>query len=88
MELSKAIRYGRGLRLESHQEGWPFVRIANEDSLRSDPWGAALEAVHSPIAKREWTEATYQSDMARFVELQLTVPARKRRGFFAHVARC
>jgi len=70
MELSTAMRYGRTLRLESHQEGWPFVHVANEDDLRSDPWGAAVEAVHSPIVKRSWTEASYRSDMAVFVELQ------------------
>lgn len=70
MLLSQAIHAGRTLRPESHQEGWPFVRVANEDDLRSDPWGAAVEAVHSPISKRNWTDATYQSDMAYFVAIQ------------------
>jgi hypothetical protein len=72
MKLSDAIRHGRTLRPESHQEGWPFVRVVNGEvsDLYSDVWGAALEAVHSPIAKRNWTGASYQSDMAMFVELQ------------------
>lgn len=69
MKLSEAIKYGRALRPESHQ-GDPFVRVVNEDDLRSDVWGAAVEAVHSLISKRSWTAATRESDMAHFVELQ------------------
>lgn len=70
MHLSEAILYGRTLRPESHQEGWPFVRVANTDELRSDVWGAAVEAVHSPITQRSWTEATRQADMAYFCDIQ------------------
>jgi len=72
MKLSDAIRFGRTLRPESHQEGWPFVRVVNGDStdLYSDVWGAAVEAVHSIITHRSWTEDSYQSDMAYFVEVQ------------------
>jgi hypothetical protein len=74
MKLSEAILYGRTLRPESHQEGHPFVRVLGDnglnDELRSDVWGAAVEAVHSLIAKRSWTDATYQADMAYFIELQ------------------
>lgn len=70
MRLSDAIKFGRTLRLESHQQGEPFVRVANTDELRSDVWGAAVEAVHSLIAKRSWTAETRQSDMAYFCDIQ------------------
>ena len=69
MKLSEAIRFGRTLRPESHQAGHPFVRVANEDDLRSDPLGAAVEAAHSPIVNRSWTDTTYETDMAVFDEL-------------------
>lgn len=61
MRLSEAIRIGRQLRPETHQ-GEMFVRLANLDELGSDVWGAACEAVHSPVSKRSWTEATLNSD--------------------------
>jgi hypothetical protein len=71
MKLSEAILYGRTLRPESHQEGHPFVRVVNGETtdLYSDVLGAAVEAVHSPIIKRDWTDASYQSDMACFVDV-------------------
>jgi hypothetical protein len=100
MQLSQAIRVGRELRPESHQEGHPFVHVVNPATidLYSDVWGAAVEAVHSPIAKRSWTEASYQADMAAFVELQrqhfgnyfrtpANCPGEKARGVFAQHAK-
>lgn len=70
MKLSEAIRTGRTFRPESHQ-GDPFVRIANLDDLASDVWGAAVEAVHSLIAKRNWTAETRDADMAYFCDIQM-----------------
>lgn len=64
MQLSEAIRIGSQLRGESHSG--PFTRIANTDELRSDVWGAACEAVHSLVAKRNWNHANpleYDSDI-------------------------
>lgn len=61
MRLSEAIRIGRSLRPETHQ-GEMFCRIANLDELGSDWAGAAVEAVRSDVAKRDWTEATLDSD--------------------------
>ncbi len=64
MLLSEAIIYGSTLRGESHSG--PFVRVANSDELLSDVWGAACEAVFSPIAKRNWNKAdtlSYDADI-------------------------
>lgn len=71
MKLSEAIRIGRSLRPESHQEGHPFVRVVNGDTtdLYSDVWGAAVEAVYSPIIRRNWTETSRQVDMAYFDDI-------------------
>lgn len=78
MLLSEAIRRGSQLRGESHQG--PFVRVANSDELLSDVWGAACEAVHSLVAKRNWNKskldafatenAEYRSDIAYLKEIQ------------------
>lgn len=71
MQLSEAIRIGSQLRGESHDG--PFVRIANTEELRSDAWGAACEAVHSPIAKRRWDRSdklSYSSDIEALREIQ------------------
>lgn len=70
MKLSEAIRYGASLRSESHQG--PFTRIANTGELASDVYGAACEAVHSPIAKRNWNDATRGSDIEALREIQET----------------
>jgi len=61
MKLSEAIRIGRSLRPKTHQ-GEMFARLANLDQLGSDVWGAACEAVHSQVAKRDWTELTLNAD--------------------------
>jgi len=61
MNLSEAIMIGRSLRPETHQ-GEMFSRLANLDTLGSDVWGAASEAVHSQVAKRDWTEGTLSAD--------------------------
>lgn len=64
MRLSEAIRIGAQLRGESHSG--PFARIANTEELRSDVSGAACEAVHSIIAKRNWNkdnQLSYGSDV-------------------------
>lgn len=71
MKLSEAIRIGCTFRGESHDG--PFVRIANTEELRSDVWGAACEAVHSLIAKRNWDKANrleYDADIEALRELQ------------------
>lgn len=71
MLLSEAIRQGSQIRGESHQG--PFVRVANSDELLSDVWGAACEAVHSLVAKRNWNksnDAEYRSDIAYLKEIQ------------------
>ncbi len=65
MLLSEAITYGSTLRKESHDG--PFVRIANTEELRGDVWGAACEAVHSLVAKRNWNKADADS-YARDIE--------------------
>lgn len=73
MKLSEAITLGSALRGESHDG--PFVRIANTEELCSDVWGAACEAVHSPIAKRRWDKSnplarlTYDSDIEALREI-------------------
>lgn len=64
MKLSEAIKIGSSLRPESHQG--PFCRIANLETLASDVWGAACEAVHSLVAKRNWDKldpASYDADI-------------------------
>lgn len=51
----------------------PFVRIANTGELHSDVWGAACEAVHSLVAKRNWDKTNrdyYRSDIAYLKEIQ------------------
>lgn len=71
MLLSEAIRYGSTLRGESHSG--PFVRVANSDDLLSDVWGAACEAVHSLIAKRNWNKddkLSYDADIEALREIQ------------------
>lgn len=49
--LSEAIREGRTLRPEGRER---FDYIANHDELRSDPWGAACEAVQPAVAHFNW----------------------------------
>lgn len=71
MKLSEAIRIGITFRDEAHDG--PFVRIANTGELRSDPWGAACEAVYSLIAKRNWNKSdrlSYESDIEALREIQ------------------
>lgn len=71
MLLSEAITYGSTLRGESHSG--PFVRVANSDELLSDVWGAACEAVHSPIAKRRWDKSdklSYDADIEALRQIQ------------------
>lgn len=71
MKLSEAIKIGITFRPEAHDG--PFVRIANTDELRSDVWGAACEAVHSLIAKRNWdksNELEYSKDIETLREIQ------------------
>lgn len=68
MKLSEAIRTGRTFRPESHQER--FARITNTEELRSDPWGAACEAVHSLVAKRTWSAESFDADMAYLNDIQ------------------
>lgn len=71
MKLSEAISIGITFRPEAH--GGPFVRIANTEELRSDPWGAACEAVHSLVAKRNWDKSNrlkYDSDIEYLRETQ------------------
>lgn len=71
MKLSDAIAYGSTLRGESHSG--PFVRVANSDDLLSDVWGAACEAVYSPIAKRNWNKddkLSYDADIEALREVQ------------------
>lgn len=94
MRLGEAIRIGSELRGESrgvvvdgelHHD--PFVRIANTDELRSDPWGAACEAVHSLVAKRNWNRANeleYASDIEYMREIQQKYFAR----YFSMRANC
>jgi hypothetical protein len=61
MLLSDAIKYGSTLRCEGRSG--PFTRVANSDELLSDVWGAACEAVHSLVAKRNWNDDTRGSDI-------------------------
>lgn len=71
MKLSEAITYGASLRGESHSG--PFVRVANSDDLLSDVYGAACEAVHSPISKRNWNKddkLSYDADIEALREIQ------------------
>lgn len=71
MKLSEAIRIGITFRGEAHDG--PFVRIANTGELRSDVWGAACEAVHSLVAKRNWNKADvdeYASDIEYLRQIQ------------------
>lgn len=71
MKLSEAIRIGSTFRREGRSG--PFVRIANTEELASDVWGAACEAVHSLIAKRNWNKEdrlSYDSDIAALKEIQ------------------
>lgn len=71
MKLSDAITYGSTLRGESHSG--PFIRVANSDDLLSDVWGAACEAVHSPISKRNWNKddkLSYDADIEALREIQ------------------
>lgn len=73
MRLSEAISIGSTFRGESHVSCSPFIRIANTGALHSDVWGAACEAVFSPIAKRNWNkdnESEYRSDIAALKEVQ------------------
>jgi hypothetical protein len=73
MRLSEAIKYGATLRGESHVSCSPFVRVANSDELLSDVYGAACEAVHSPIAKRNWNKDDplgYDKDIEALREIQ------------------
>lgn len=71
MTLSEAIRHGSTLRGESHSG--PFIRVANSDDLLSDVYGAACEAVHPAIAKRNWNKddkLAYDSDIEALREVQ------------------
>lgn len=71
MKLSEAIRTGSTFRTEARNG--PFVRIANTEELRSDVWGAACEAVHSPVAKRNWNKENaleYETDIEFLREIQ------------------
>lgn len=73
MLLSEAIKIGSTFRGESHVSCSPFIRMANTGELHSDVWGAACEAVYSPIAKRNWNKANedeYRSDIAALKEVQ------------------
>lgn len=80
MQLGEAIRNGsqlrgesRGVLVDGELRHAPFVRIANTDELRSDPWGAACEAVHSLVAKRNWNlsnKLEYDSDTEYLREIQ------------------
>lgn len=93
MKLSEAIRTGSLIRGESHDG--PFVRIANTEELRSDVSGAACEAVHSLVAKRNWDKSnklSYDSDVEymrqihqqyfdRYYKMPATCPGAKSRTF-------
>lgn len=71
MKLSEAIRTGSQFRPEGRSG--PFTRVANSDELLSDVWGAACEAVHSLVAKRNWNKddkLAYDSDIAYLREIQ------------------
>lgn len=68
MRLSEAILQGCTLRREGRSG--PFIRVANSDDLLSDVWGAACEAVHSLVAKRNWNADTRGSDIEAVRELQ------------------
>lgn len=71
MRLSEAILQGCTLRREGRSG--PFIRVANSDELLSDVWGAACEAVHSLVAKRNWDKSNklaYDSDIAYLREIQ------------------
>lgn len=71
MKLSDAIAYGSTLRGESHSG--PFVRVVNSDDLLSDVYGAACEAVYSPISKRNWNKddkLSYDADIEVLREIQ------------------
>lgn len=52
MKLSEAIKHGSTLRPESHQER--FCVTENDGVLRSDVWGAAIEAVWPKVARLNW----------------------------------
>lgn len=52
MRLSEAIKIGSRLRPESHQER--FCRTLNDGILRSDAWGAAIEAVMPTVVDFNW----------------------------------
>lgn len=68
MRLSDAIKFGCTLRREGRSG--PFVRVANSDELLSDVWGAACEAVHSLVARRNWNDDTRGSDIEYVREIQ------------------
>lgn len=71
MRLSEAIKFGCTLRREGRSG--PFVRVANSDELLSDVWGAACEAVHSLVAKRNWDKSNklaYDSDIEYLRQIQ------------------
>jgi hypothetical protein len=56
MKLSTAIFEGSKLRPEAPHNGSGdrFVRVEPTGELRSDPWGAACEAVQPAVAKFNW----------------------------------
>ena len=68
MKLSEAIKIGITFRREGRSG--PFTRVANSDELLSDVWGAACEAVHSLVAKRNWSSDTRSSDIEYVREIQ------------------
>src|SRR5687768_136613 len=71
MKLSEAILIGITFRAEARNG--PFTRVANTEELRSDVWGAACEAVHSLIAKRNWNKDNpheYGSDVESLRQIQ------------------
>lgn len=73
MKLSEAIRVGSTFRGEHHVPCSPFIRVANSDDLLSDVYGAACEAVHSLIAKRNWDKSdplSYSADIEALREIQ------------------
>lgn len=72
MKLSEAILIGCGLRPESHRDR--FCRTDNDGILRSDPWGAACEAIMPTVVEFNWDtkdKVKLNSTMEAFRAIQL-----------------
>jgi hypothetical protein len=75
MNLSTAIRHGATLRPEAPHNGSGdrFCRITNTGELRSDAWGAAIEAMFPRVAQFNWNHRDpfkYKSAKDAFCALQ------------------